>query len=97
VRSLEAEVRELKDLLDEKDEKIDMLSRIRTHKSISFSSAKRPSVAAISPPSVIDVTEACNSDDEETFKVVQSPTLVENCPQNSFYMGTSSIRPLICK
>ena len=31
VRSLESEVRELKDLLDTKDEKIDMLSRIRSH------------------------------------------------------------------
>ena len=45
VRALEAEVRDLKNLLDEKDEKIDVLSRIH-----SFSpSRQRPSAAATSP------------------------------------------------
>ncbi|RAK98576.1 C6 transcription factor FacB/Cat8 [Aspergillus ibericus CBS 121593] len=45
VRALESEVRDLKNLLDEKDEKIDVLSRIH-----SFSpSRQRPSVAATSP------------------------------------------------
>ena len=39
VRTLESEVRELKDLLDSKDEKIDMLSRIHS----SSPSDKRPS------------------------------------------------------
>ena len=42
VRALEAEVRDLKGLLDEKDEKLDVLSHIR-----SFSS---PSVKPLSPP-----------------------------------------------
>jgi hypothetical protein len=97
VRALEAETRELKDLLDEKDEKIDMLSRIRPHKSPSFSSPKRPTEAGSSPISTIEGTEGGHSDDEDTFKVVQSSTLVENDQQNPFYMGTSSMRPLICK
>jgi len=39
VRGLEAEVRELKDLLDEKDEKIDMLSRIHNFAPIRKQSA----------------------------------------------------------
>ncbi|KAI3013190.1 transcriptional regulator family: Fungal Specific TF [Aspergillus niger] len=46
VRALESEVRDLKNLLDEKDEKIDVLSRIH---SFSPSSRQRPSVAAPSP------------------------------------------------
>lgn len=44
VRGLEAEVRELKDLLDEKDEKIDMLSRIH-----SFSPHSRKCSESLSP------------------------------------------------
>ena len=45
VRSLESEVRDLKGLLDERDEKIDVLSRIR---SFSPPSAKLPSPASVS-------------------------------------------------
>ncbi|RMZ80012.1 hypothetical protein DV738_g3078, partial [Chaetothyriales sp. CBS 135597] len=44
VRGLEAEVRELKQLLDEKDEKIDMLSRLH-----NFSSPPRRASASLSP------------------------------------------------
>jgi hypothetical protein len=47
VRSLEAEVRDLKNLLDEKDEKIDVLSRI--HSFTSPSQQKTPT-SARSPP-----------------------------------------------
>ncbi|KAF9886309.1 hypothetical protein FE257_011568 [Aspergillus nanangensis] len=47
VRSLEAEVRDLKDLLDEKDEKIDVLSRIH---SFSPSSQQKAATSARSPP-----------------------------------------------
>ncbi|PYH99683.1 acetate regulatory DNA binding protein [Aspergillus ellipticus CBS 707.79] len=46
VRALESEVRDLKNLLDEKDEKIDVLSRIH---SFSPASRQRSSVAAPSP------------------------------------------------
>jgi Fungal Zn(2)-Cys(6) binuclear cluster domain len=46
VRALEGEVRELKDLLDEKDEKIDVLSRIH-----SFTSPSRKASACLSPAS----------------------------------------------
>src|SRR6201992_4500565 len=40
VRALEAEVRELKNLLDDRDEKLDMLSRMRSRTSPPFSSPK---------------------------------------------------------
>jgi hypothetical protein len=90
-------VRELKDLLDEKDEKIDMLSRIRSRASPSFSSPKRPSDSRTSPTLMSETAEAGHSDGDETFKVMQSPTLVDDCQPTSFFMGTSSARPLVCK
>ena len=49
VRVLEAEVRELKDLLDEKDEKIDMLSRMHNNRRISQASNPRPALSMSSP------------------------------------------------
>src|ERR1700760_625498 len=42
VRSLEGEVRELKDLLDEKDEKIDMLSKMHNNRRGSSSASSMP-------------------------------------------------------
>jgi len=50
VRGLEAECRELKDLLDEKDEKIDMLSRLH-----SFSPASRKGSCSLSPTNAAQV------------------------------------------
>ncbi|KAL5339882.1 fungal-specific transcription factor domain-containing protein [Aspergillus crustosus] len=50
VRALESEVRDLKDLLDEKDEKIDVLSRIHSFTSPSQLKAKSP---ARTPPQPI--------------------------------------------
>ena len=96
MRSLESEVRELKALLDDKDEKLDMLSRMRSRTSPSFTSPKRPSDASTSPTLSPDAAEPCQSDGDETFKVMQSPTLVDDCQPNSFFMGTSSARPLVC-
>jgi hypothetical protein len=95
VRALEAEVRELKDLLDEKDEKIDMLSRIRSRTSPSFNSQKRSNSTVPSPSLAADPAEACQSDDDETFKIVQCATLVDDDQPRSYFMGTSSARPLV--
>ncbi len=64
VRGLEAEVRELKALLDEKDEKIDMLSRIH-----SFSSQSRKCSASLSPSHAADVKAEVASDREEVLHV----------------------------
>ncbi|OCK80582.1 hypothetical protein K432DRAFT_404599 [Lepidopterella palustris CBS 459.81] len=92
VRSLEAEVRELKDLLDEKDEKIDMLSRIHSHSPQSMTSLRRSS--SMSPvPSTENREEL--QDKEDVFKVLQSPLLLDDDNCDSYFVGTSSGRTLI--
>jgi predicted nuclease with TOPRIM domain len=94
VRSLEAEVRELRGLLDEKEEKLELLSRVRSHTSPSSTATKvgSPKSAA----SKIDAAKNTASEDDETFTIVQSPTLAadgETVEAN--YMGTSSFRSLM--
>lgn len=64
VRALEAEVRELKDLLDEKDEKIDMLSRIH-----SFSPSSRKCSSSLSPVHAAEVKAEVESAREEMLLV----------------------------
>ncbi|KAL2431360.1 Transcriptional activator protein acu-15 [Exophiala dermatitidis] len=64
VRGLEAEVRELKDLLDEKDEKIDMLSRIH-----SFSPPSRKGSESLSPSNAAQVKAEVASIREEVLHV----------------------------
>ncbi|RFU29379.1 hypothetical protein B7463_g6947, partial [Scytalidium lignicola] len=89
VRCLEAEVRELKDLLDEKDEKIDMLSKMNSHPRPPFS-ASVPSPAAesrremsVSPPK------------EDVFRVQASPLLLGADNSDSYFMGASSGRAFV--
>ena len=60
VRSLESEVRELKDLLDTKDEKIDILSRIRSN---SPTAQRLPSVSSTSGSATSNST---TSDDQQS-------------------------------
>lgn len=50
VRSLESEVRDLKNLLDEKDEKIDVLSRIHSFSPASHQKAATPARSPAGPP-----------------------------------------------
>ena len=85
VRALETEVKELKDLLDEKDEKIDILSKIH-----SSSPQRRPSVP--STPAVFCAESAPVSPQvkEETFKVQQSPGLLNSGRSDSCFMGAST-------
>ena len=74
MRGLEAEVRELKDLLDEKDEKIDMLSRIH-----SFSSPSRKNSSSLSPAAVETLKSEVKSVQEEVLDVEVPPsTLTDN-------------------
>ncbi|MCJ1462127.1 hypothetical protein MMC07_000727 [Pseudocyphellaria aurata] len=92
VRQLETEVKELKDLLDEKDEKIDILSRIRP----SSISQERPSVTK----SIAAVTEAkpvANTPPppEDVFRVQQATCLLQGDHQDSFFMGASSGRSFV--
>jgi hypothetical protein len=64
VRGLEAEVRELKDLLDEKDEKIDMLSRLQ-----SFSPPSRKCSTNLSPASIEQVKQELESAREDVLLI----------------------------
>jgi hypothetical protein len=97
VRVLESEVRELKELLDEKDEKIDMLSRIHSHSHPHSSSpaahanARRPSVQ--SPGSLEARAESQEKDD--TFKLQQAPLLLDDANHDSYFVGSSSGRTLV--
>ncbi|KAK0107352.1 hypothetical protein ONS95_004045 [Cadophora gregata] len=87
VRSLEAEVRELKDLLDEKDEKIDMLSKMHSNRRPSMSSA---------PPSVESRKEMlATPPKEDIFRVQASPLLLGVENSDSYFMGASSGRAFI--
>lgn len=87
MRALETEVRELKDLLDEKDEKIDMLSRIHSQspRSLQLPSPRRSSIQS-------DKKEESEVDD--WFKVQQSPSL-QGEGSDSYFAGTSSARTFI--
>ncbi len=64
VRGLEAEVRELKQLLDEKDEKIDMLSRLH-----NFSSPSRKGSTSLSPEGAAQVKEDVQSSRDNCLHV----------------------------
>src|SRR2546421_11168216 len=96
VRSLEAEVRELKDLLDEKDEKIDMLTRI--HSKPLFSSQQsappRQPSATLSPKTTTSETPKAGSPivRDDVFSVQELPLLVESQNSDAYFMGASSGR-----
>lgn len=85
VRGLEAEVRELKDLLDEKDEKIDMLSRIH-----SFSPIRKNS-ASLSPANSAQIKAEIVSAQEEVLHV-EVPAAVQASPSS---VGSSTTTALV--
>ena len=87
MRTLEGEVRELKDLLDEKDEKIDMLSRIQSGSRHS-STSRSPASSSERKPSIGDAKE-------DTFRVQQSPILLEGENKDCYFMGGSSGRSFV--
>ena len=90
VRLLEAEVRELKDLLDEKDEKIDLLSRFQSLSPSAHAAPRRPSIQ--SPGSS---AREESQEKDETFKVQQSPLLHDDMNHDSYFAGSSSGRTLV--
>lgn len=96
VRGLEQEVRELKDLLDEKDEKIDMLQRIHSQSShpIQLPSPRRPSNT---PPTAgtADLSKVESPSHDDMFRVQQSPYLLDDEGADSYFSGTSSSRTFI--
>lgn len=85
VRGLEAEVRELKELLDEKDEKIDMLSRIH-----NFSPVRKNS-ASLSPSNSAQLKVEVVSTHEEVLHV-EIPAPVHPTTSSA---GTSTTTALI--
>lgn len=88
VRALELEVRELKDLLDEKDEKIDMLSRMHGN--------RRSPNEQCQNAAVLDVKkDAGTLVKEDTFRVQASPLLLGVENSDSYFMGASSGRAFI--
>ncbi|KAH3951709.1 hypothetical protein HBI56_080030 [Parastagonospora nodorum] len=91
VRQLEGEVRELKELLDEKDEKIDMLSRMHSHSPSAHSAARRPSIHS---PIALESREDSQEKDD-TFKVQQSPLLLDDINDDAYFVGSSSGRTLV--
>ncbi|KAL2266253.1 hypothetical protein VTJ83DRAFT_5605 [Remersonia thermophila] len=87
VRALEAEVRELKDLLDEKDEKIDMLSRLHGNRQPPKDLAQSQAAAEKKEPG--------STAKEDTFRVQASPLLLGVENSDSYFMGPSSGRSFI--
>lgn len=87
VRTLEAEVRDLKNLLDEKDEKIDVLSRIH---SFSPASQQRVQAASLSPTSTESARPKVSEVAEETIQIPEAPSSTE--PLDSPCVGLSSAR-----
>ena len=85
VRALEGEVRELKDLLDEKDEKIDLLSRLH-----SFSPVRKNS-ASLSPANSAQIKVEVASAQEELLHV-EIPAPVDHSTAQA---GTSTTNALI--
>lgn len=90
VRTLEGEVRELKDLLDEKDEKIDMLSKMHSNRRSSITSA-------CSPPAEIRKEMLATPPKEDVFRVQASPLLLGVENSDSYFMGASSGRAFVGK
>ncbi|GAB7353738.1 hypothetical protein MBLNU459_g4134t1 [Dothideomycetes sp. NU459] len=90
VRALEGEVRDLKDLLDEKDEKIDLLSRLHSQ-SAQPAYLPSPRRSSLSPPSASQPPPAAKADG---FKVQQSPYFGGE-GLTSYFAGTSSGKTLI--
>lgn len=94
MRALELEVRELKDLLDEKDEKIDMLSKMHSHQH------RRPSPSLATSPATSVGSELGRHPSpvkEDTFRIQASPLLLGVENSDSYFMGPSSGRSFIGK
>ena len=93
VRALETEVQELKDLLDQKDEKIDILSNIHRNPP---SLARLSSTASTSPNSLdVKGNVDASTPEEDTFRVQQPPCLLDGEESDSYFMGASSGRSFV--
>lgn len=91
MRGLEAELRELKDVLDLKDEKIDILSRMH---GFHQPASRRPSAAKFTPPPSLNGSDA-GSPTNEMLKIEQMPYLLDVDGSDSLFMGSSSARAMV--
>ncbi|KAF2867620.1 C6 transcription factor FacB [Massariosphaeria phaeospora] len=91
VRILESELREMKELLDEKDEKIDILSRIYSHSPQSNTMSRR---SVTSSPPIVEARED-SQDKDDTFRVQQAPLLLDDENNDTYFVGNSSGRTLV--
>ena len=80
-------MRELKDLLDEKDEKIDMLSKMHNN--------RRPSTSSGSPSVEVRKELVATPPKEDIFRVQASPLLLGAENSDSYFMGASSGRTFV--
>lgn len=94
IRQLESEVTELKDLLDEKDEKIDVLSAMHGahHRGASLAPASNPSPAPDAPRHAHPPPPR-----DDSFRVQAAPLLLGLENSDSYFMGPSSGRTLISR
>jgi Fungal Zn(2)-Cys(6) binuclear cluster domain len=83
VRELEGEIRQLKDLLDEKDEKIDILSKMRQTSAAPVGSPTPPA----STPS--------DHGREDTFRVHQTVRMHGKESSSQYFVGDSSSRAFV--
>ena len=77
----------MKDLLDEKDEKIDMLSKMHSN--------RRPSMSSASPPVESRKELVATPPKEDIFRVQASPLLLGAENSDSYFMGASSGRAFV--
>ncbi|TGO81303.1 hypothetical protein BPOR_1217g00020 [Botrytis porri] len=91
VRTLEGEIREMKELLDGKDEKIEMLSKMHDN--------RRPSLSSTSASPPVESRKESSPPKEDIFKVQTLPHLLEGDHSHLYFMGASSGRTFvdICK
>lgn len=92
VRALEAEVRDLKDLLDAKDEQLDMLSRIHSFSPYTPPASTSSGVSRRQQPFG---SESPKTEQDATFTMVDRSSLMGSGDRNGFVMGASSGRPFL--
>ncbi|KAI9845139.1 MAG: hypothetical protein M1837_005024 [Sclerophora amabilis] len=99
VRSLETEVRELKDLLDGKDDKIDVLSRIHSNSQISHYQMPPPQQPSSSVSSTekdpISPGRPSSPTTETTVQVQELPFVFSEGDSEPHVVGASTGKPLI--
>lgn len=94
MRSLELEIRELKDLLDEKDEKIDLVSKLNSQSPQAFS--RRSSSAPFSITDAGSRRVSVQQDRKDTFKLHHVYTLQKGDEgSDPHFIGPSSVRAFI--